>query len=105
MYFITLLSTSPTRTSFRPQGNGLVRRGEQGCGSRENPRPLESAGRSWRSSEGRRLFCEIAKRWTEPLTNYPKTLHLIRTTTTTTGLRVRGQPEHPSLHTPNETIP
>jgi len=39
----------------------------------------------------RRLFCEIAKRWAaEPLTDYPKTLHLIRTTTTTTGLRVRA---------------
>jgi len=39
----------------------------------------------------RRLFSQIAKNWAaEPLTDYPKTLHLIRTTTTTTGLRVRA---------------
>jgi hypothetical protein len=39
-----------------------------------------------------RLFCQISKNWAgQPLRNYPTALNYIRTTTTSTGLKVRAR--------------
>lgn len=64
-----------------------------------------TAASKWNPIE-HRLFSEVSKHWAaEPLTSYEKMLRFLRTTTTTTGLKVRAVFDRNNYPTKEKTDP